>query len=107
MKSRKQVDRSSCGSNTPSSSEVEIDALEKHEKGRKREKKPHVSYLVSDSNNYHGRSSSSTNDSWKKVSEEGWLAFEALVSRKVLPQSFSQGEGLLTLEIGHGKLKPL
>uniref|UniRef100_A0A5B6Z6M7 Circadian clock associated 1 n=1 Tax=Davidia involucrata TaxID=16924 RepID=A0A5B6Z6M7_DAVIN len=69
-KSRKQLDRSSCGSNTPSSSEVEIDALEKHEKGKEESKEPDASHLAGDSNNRRGRSCSNTNDSWKEVSEE-------------------------------------
>ncbi|KAF2304833.1 hypothetical protein GH714_038113 [Hevea brasiliensis] len=39
LKNRKQVDRSSCGSNTSSSGEVETDALEKLEKERKSQTK--------------------------------------------------------------------
>lgn len=150
-KSRKQVDRSSCGSNTPSSSDVETDALQKHEKDKEEPIEPDVSHPAGDSNNRRGRSSCIINDSWKEVSEEGRLAFRALFSRKVLPQSFSppqdnkqnadekaedasrldlnsmmwgtcpshqvvqnntflrsenHGGGLLTIELGHGKLKP-
>ncbi|KAE8722086.1 protein LHY-like isoform X5 [Hibiscus syriacus] len=39
--------------------------------------------------NRRSRSSSNLTDSWKEVSEEGRLAFQALFSREVLPQSFS------------------
>lgn len=88
-KGRKQVDRSSCGSNTPSSSEVETDALEKLEKGKEELREPEVSHPTADSSGRRSRSSSSTSDSWKEVSEEGRLAFQALFSREVLPQSFS------------------
>ncbi|XAR53906.1 hypothetical protein NMG60_11028843 [Bertholletia excelsa] len=162
-KNRKQVDRSSCGSNTPSSSEVETDALEKHENDKDETKEHDVSHPAGDSCNRRGRSSSSTSDSWKEVSEEGRLAFQKLFSREVLPQSFSpphdlknkgylkntekykqttdekdedasrlnlnsrtwetcpnhqlvendtllrrktDGDGVLVMEVGHGKLKP-
>ncbi|XP_027159704.1 protein LHY [Coffea eugenioides] len=88
-KGRKRVDRSSCGSNTPSSSEVETDALEKLEKGKEELREPVVSQPIADSSGRRSRSSSSTSDSWKEVSEEGRLAFQALFSREVLPQSFS------------------
>ncbi|MFS7947755.1 putative transcription factor MYB-HB-like family [Helianthus anomalus] len=69
----KPVDRSSCGSNTISSSEMQ-------------------ETKVSDVNEpiyRRGRSTINPNDSWKEVSEEGRLAFQALFSREVLPQSFS------------------
>ncbi|KAJ7963405.1 Protein LHY [Quillaja saponaria] len=92
-KGRKQVDRSSCGSNTPSSSEVETDALQKDEKGKEELKEPEND-LVSDSSNCRSRSSSNITDSWKEVSEEGKLAFQALFSREVLPQSFSPPHNL-------------
>ncbi|KAI5647071.1 hypothetical protein M9H77_33076 [Catharanthus roseus] len=88
-KGRKQVDRSSCGSNTPSSSEVETDALEKHEKGNEELREAAIDHPTGDSISRRGRSSSGSNDSWKEVSEEGRLAFQALFSREVLPQSFS------------------
>ncbi|KAK4744671.1 hypothetical protein SAY87_010983 [Trapa incisa] len=86
----KPVDRSSCGSNTASSSDVETDALEKHKKSKET-----PTLMVPDFNNpleEHGnrwRSNSNSSDSWKEVSEEGRLAFQALFSRNVLPQSFS------------------
>ncbi|KAJ6404443.1 hypothetical protein OIU84_012602 [Salix udensis] len=93
-KSRKQVDRSSCGSNTPYSSEIETDALEKTEKGKEESKEVDADHPASESNCRRSRSSSSSSsssigDSWKEVSEEGRLAFQALFTREVLPQSFS------------------
>ncbi|KAI3777071.1 hypothetical protein L1987_46865 [Smallanthus sonchifolius] len=81
----KQVDRSSCGSSTISSSEIETDALEKHVKEMQETK-------GSDANESiyrRGRNTINPNESWKEVSEEGRLAFKALFSREVLPQSFS------------------
>ncbi|KAJ4728007.1 Protein LHY [Melia azedarach] len=86
---RKQVDRSSCGSNTPSSSEVETDALEKHEKGKEEAKEVDANHAATDSSTRRSRSSCNISESWKEVSEEGRLAFQALFSREVLPQSFS------------------
>ncbi|GMI69534.1 LATE ELONGATED HYPOCOTYL, LATE ELONGATED HYPOCOTYL 1 [Hibiscus trionum] len=87
-KNRKQVDRSSCGSNTPSSSEVETDVLEKHEKDKEDSKGADANHPQVECNR-RSRSSSSLSDSWKEVSEVGRLAFQALFSREVLPQSFS------------------
>nr|DAD18070.1 TPA_asm: hypothetical protein HUJ06_019533 [Nelumbo nucifera] len=89
IKTRKQVDRSSCGSNTPSGSEVETDALKKHEKEEEDSKEPDLSHPSAEPNNRRSRNTSNTNESWKEVSEEGRLAFQALFSREVLPQSFS------------------
>nr|UER43254.1 LHY1 protein [Populus tomentosa] len=88
-KSRKQVDRSSCGSNTPSSSEIETDALAKTEKGKEEPKEADANHPASELNSRRSRSSSSMSDSWKEVSEEGRLAFQALFTREILPQSFS------------------
>ncbi|KAJ6972642.1 protein LHY-like isoform X1 [Populus alba x Populus x berolinensis] len=88
-KSRKLIDRSSCGSNTASSSEIETDALEKAEKGTEEPKEDDANHPASESSSRRSRSSSSMNDSWKEVSEEGRLAFQALFAREVLPQSFS------------------
>ncbi|KAK6918697.1 hypothetical protein RJ641_017119 [Dillenia turbinata] len=88
-KGRKQVNRSSCGSNTPSSSEVETDAFGKHEKRKQDGKEPDINNPTSESSNRRSRNTCNTNDSWKEVSEEGRLAFQALFSREVLPQSFS------------------
>ncbi|XP_043716236.1 protein LATE ELONGATED HYPOCOTYL-like [Telopea speciosissima] len=86
---KKQVDRSSCGSNTASSSEVETDAIEKNEKGEEELKEIDLSPASVEPNNRRNRSTSNMNESWKEVSEEGRLAFQALFSREVLPQSFS------------------
>ncbi|KAF7800813.1 protein LHY-like isoform X1 [Senna tora] len=89
-KGRKPVDRSSCGSNTASSSEVETDALEKgDEKGKEETKEPDANHLATDSSSRRSRSAGNLPDSWKEVSEEGRQAFQALFSREVLPQSFS------------------
>ncbi|KAL8554063.1 hypothetical protein ACS0TY_002329 [Phlomoides rotata] len=98
-KNKKLVDRSSCGSNTPSSSEVEADALEKHtpgmeEKHTKDAEEPEevdaILPIGGDPFSRRFRSTpSNVTDSWKEVSEEGRLAFKALFSRERLPQSFS------------------
>ncbi|KAF8033570.1 hypothetical protein BT93_D2232 [Corymbia citriodora subsp. variegata] len=88
-KGGKPVDRSSCGSNTPSSSEVETDALEKQEKSQETPKDPDPNESILEYCNRRCRSTSNVTDSWKEVSEEGRLAFQALFSRNVLPQSFS------------------
>ncbi|KAK1422003.1 hypothetical protein QVD17_24829 [Tagetes erecta] len=80
----KQIDRSSCGSNTTSSSELEMDILEKQEKETEAKGSD-----VKESISHTGRSTVNPNESWKGVSEEGRLAFQALFSREVLPQSFS------------------
>ena len=130
-KGRNQVDRSSCGSNTTSSSEVETDALEKNEKDKEEQNEPDANQSAAETCNRRGRCPSNLNDSWKEVSEgviaqccltmnsllylhlkknnflyiytfcihccsscmvficQGRLAFQALFSREVLPQSFS------------------
>ncbi|KAJ1414775.1 hypothetical protein SESBI_18723 [Sesbania bispinosa] len=88
MKGRKLVDRSSCGSNTTSSSE-ETDVLEKEEKEKEDSTTPDANHLATEPSNRRGRSISNLTDSWKEVSEEGRIAFQALFSREVLPQSFS------------------
>ncbi|XWS35970.1 hypothetical protein CRYUN_Cryun20dG0041900 [Craigia yunnanensis] len=88
-KNRKQVDRSSCGSNTPSSSEMEIDVFEKHEKDKEDSKGADANHPQVECSNRRSRSSINLSDSWKEVSEVGRLAFQALFSREVLPQSFS------------------
>ncbi|MQM08274.1 hypothetical protein Taro_041129 [Colocasia esculenta] len=89
--SKKKVDRSSCGSNTPSSSEVETDTLlENIERGKEETKEVHLSHPpCGDTNNRKLRGGSNVSESWKEVSQEGRLAFQALFSREVLPQSFS------------------
>ncbi|KAL8113995.1 hypothetical protein AgCh_021052 [Apium graveolens] len=103
-KDQKLVDRSSCGSNTASSSEVETDALEKHDKEEANE--PDLSLLVSDSTNRRGRFCSNLNESWKEVSEGGRLAFQALFSREVLPQSFASSYCHQKYSIGEEKQHP-
>lgn len=103
-KDQKLVDRSSCGSNTASSSEVETDALEKHDKEEANE--PDLSLLVSDSTNRRGRFCSNLNESWKEVSEGGRLAFQALFSREVLPQSFASPYCHQKYSIGEDKQHP-
>ncbi|NP_001296649.1 protein LHY [Cicer arietinum] len=94
MEGRKQVDRSSCGSNTTSSSE-ETDALEKGEKEKEDPKPPDADHLATDPSSRRYRSISNFIDSWKEVSEEGRLAFRALFSRQVLPQSLSPPHDLI------------
>ncbi|CAL0318005.1 unnamed protein product [Lupinus luteus] len=91
-KIRKQVDCSSCGSNTTSSSDVETDALEKNGKGNEQPEapEPDANHLITESSNHRSRSIVNLTDPWKEVSEEGRMAFRALFSREVLPQSFSQ-----------------
>ncbi|EPS72251.1 hypothetical protein M569_02510 [Genlisea aurea] len=110
-----KLDRSSCGSNTPSSSEVEGDAQQEK-----------LIIETSDVDLFSRRCRYNSN-SIKEVSEEGRLAFQALFSRQVLPQSFSprqdlknnrtekeeeaislsskQQEGSLDAGMGHIKLK--
>ncbi|KAH0924563.1 hypothetical protein HID58_016819 [Brassica napus] len=96
---RKQVDRSSCGSNTPSSSDdVEADALVERQEngGTTNEEVKEVdgdntnNPQTSESNARRSRiSSSNLADPWKAVSDEGRIAFRALFAREVLPQSFT------------------
>ncbi|PQQ10865.1 hypothetical protein Pyn_18728 [Prunus yedoensis var. nudiflora] len=93
-KSRKQVDRSSYGSNTPSDSKDETAAIEKNEKGKEELKEPNASHPAAESSQRRSRCVSNMYDSWKEVSEEGRLAFHALFSRDVLPQSFSLTQDL-------------
>lgn len=85
-KNKKLVDRSSCGSNTPSSSEVEANALEKPTKGKeekhiKEKEEPEEPDAMHSVGDPFGRRSRSTSN--------GRMAFDALFSREVLPQSFS------------------
>ncbi|KAG5084578.1 hypothetical protein JHK84_054616 [Glycine max] len=94
MKGRKPVDRSSCGSNTTSSSE-ETELLLKDEKEKEEPKTPDANILDTELSNRRSRSINNLTDSWKEVSEEGRLAFQALFSREVLPQSFSPTHDLI------------
>nr|BAD97870.1 LHY homologue1 [Lemna gibba] len=79
-KGKNQLDRSSSGSNTPGS-EVDNDGA-----GPTEEEKPKDDDLSVDPNRRGV-------DPRKEVSKEGRLAFQALFSRGVLPQSFSPTEG--------------
>ncbi|KAF9587092.1 hypothetical protein IFM89_039675 [Coptis chinensis] len=88
-KTKEPVDRSSCGSNTPSSSEVEMDMLEKCANGMDKSKEQNINHWTIEPNNHRCRSAGNMNDPWREVSEEGKMAFKALFSREILPQSFS------------------
>ncbi|CAA6656107.1 unnamed protein product [Spirodela intermedia] len=91
-RSKKKADRSSCGSNTPSSSDVETDVVLNLEKAiLLPAKETHLCHPPSggDASNRRLRGGGSVGESWKEVSQEGRLAFQALFSREVLPQSFS------------------
>ncbi|WCJ22523.1 Homeodomain-like superfamily protein [Euphorbia peplus] len=92
----KQVDRSSCGSNT-SGSEAETDALEKLEKDKEEPKEADANNPAIEFSSRRSRSGSTVGDAWKEVSEEGRLAFRALFSRERLPQSFSPPQDLTRL----------
>uniref|UniRef100_A0A7N0VAE4 LHY n=2 Tax=Kalanchoe fedtschenkoi TaxID=63787 RepID=A0A7N0VAE4_KALFE len=99
LKDGKKLDRSSSGSNTTSSTELEeTDVLEKHESGNEESNAPDDAHSIGDSSNRRGRNVPNANESWKEVSEEGRVAFQALFSRQVLPQKFSSSAGLVTLE---------
>ncbi|KAI0491357.1 hypothetical protein KFK09_025617 [Dendrobium nobile] len=85
-------ERSSCGSNTTSSSEIETDAVLKKNGETKDEEgnQSHFQNLAAgEINNRRARSNLCFNETWKEVSQEGRLAFEALFSREILPQSFA------------------
>uniref|UniRef100_A0A804RI93 Uncharacterized protein n=2 Tax=Zea mays TaxID=4577 RepID=A0A804RI93_MAIZE len=99
---KKKQDRSSCGSNTPSSSDVDVDNVpEKEGNGNEKAKQASCSNSsAGDTNHRRFRSSGSTSDSWKEVSEEGRLAFHALFSREKLPQSFSPPQAEGSKEVG-------
>ncbi|KAK9713652.1 hypothetical protein RND81_06G042400 [Saponaria officinalis] len=87
-KTKKLVDRSSCGSNTPSGSDAETDALGKNDKGNEESKEPDVNTFTNEFNGRRFRVTGTVPDK-KEVSDEGRLAFRALFSRGRLPQSFS------------------
>ncbi|CAM8911099.1 unnamed protein product [Rhodiola kirilowii] len=88
VEDRKKLDRSSSGSNTTSSTELETDVLERHDRGNEETNGADDVHSVGDSSNRRTRVAANTNDSWKEVSEEGRVAFRALFSRQVLPQKF-------------------
>ncbi|XP_062192690.1 protein CCA1-like isoform X2 [Phragmites australis] len=101
FRNKKKQDRSSCGSNTPSSSDLEADNVpEKQDKANGNAQQASCSNSsAGDTNHRRFRSSGSTSDSWKEVSEEGRLAFDALFSREKLPQSFSPPQAEESKEI--------
>lgn len=131
LRNKKKQDRSSCGSNTPSSSDVDANNVpEKQDKANDNAKQASCSNSsAGDTNHRRFRSSGSTSDSWKEVSEEvynlttshkltsinlfsihhclsnshfccqGRLAFDALFSREKLPQSFSPPQAEESKEI--------
>ena len=72
LRNKKRQDRSSCGSNTPSSSDVEAENVpEKEDKANDKAKQASCSNSsAGDTNHRRFRSSGSTSDSWKEVSEE-------------------------------------
>lgn len=85
----KKVDRSSSGSNIPSGSEVETNAVLKDEEAKHEAKQVNFDHSSTiEANNRRSKSSTYINESWKEVTEEGRLAFQALFNREVLPQSF-------------------
>ncbi|CAG7908843.1 hypothetical protein IGI04_039213 [Brassica rapa subsp. trilocularis] len=93
---KKLVDRSSCGSNTPSGSDAETDALDKMEKDNEDVKEADPNQQPSGIELSNRRSkirdnnnNNQTTDSWKEVSQGGRKAFQALFARQRLPQSFS------------------
>lgn len=118
---KKKQDRSSCGSNTPSSSDVEAEHVPENQDqaNDKTQQACCNNSSAGDMNHRRFRNISSTNDSWKEVSEEvvvyqhcrtsflcyslsiyhcfsnshffcqGRMAFDKLFSRGKLPQSFS------------------
>ncbi|CAH8319087.1 unnamed protein product [Eruca vesicaria subsp. sativa] len=94
---KKLVDRSSCGSNTPSGSDAETDALDKMEKDNEdvKEDADANQPVVNELSNRRSKIRDNTNtnnqttDSWKEVSQGGRKAFQALFARERLPQSFS------------------
>uniref|UniRef100_A0A7N0UGV5 LHY n=1 Tax=Kalanchoe fedtschenkoi TaxID=63787 RepID=A0A7N0UGV5_KALFE len=98
LKDGKKVDRSSSGSNTTSSTELETDVLEKHDSGNEESNAPDNAHSIGDSSSRRSRNIPNANDSWKEVSEEGRVAFRALFSRQVLPQKFPSSHDPVTLD---------
>ncbi|XP_074279592.1 protein LATE ELONGATED HYPOCOTYL-like isoform X2 [Silene latifolia] len=88
-KNKKQVDRSSCGSNTPSGSDAETDALGKNVKENEESNEADLNNYNSELNVRRLKLIGNIPENWKEVSEEGRLAFRALFSKGRLPQSFS------------------
>lgn len=69
---QKKADRSSCGSNTPSSSDVETDVVLNLDKAMEEPKETHLGHLPSggDASNRRLRGGGSVGESWKEVSQE-------------------------------------
>ncbi|ESQ36726.1 hypothetical protein EUTSA_v10007028mg [Eutrema salsugineum] len=90
---KKPVDRSSCGSNTPSGSDAETDALAKMDKDKEDVKETDANQPGAiETSNRRSKirdNNSPITDSWKEVSQGGRIAFQALFARERLPQSFS------------------
>ncbi|KAL0905346.1 hypothetical protein M5K25_023758 [Dendrobium thyrsiflorum] len=85
-------ERSSCGSNTTSSSEIETDAILKKNGGETKDEGNQSNFQnlpAGEVNTRRARSSLCFSEAWKEVSQEGRLAFEALFTRDILPQSFA------------------
>ncbi|XP_020581341.1 protein CCA1-like [Phalaenopsis equestris] len=84
-------ERSSCGSNTTSSSEIErFTSIKKNGETKDATIQAQTENLQDgEVNTRRGRSSSCSNETWKEVSQEGRLAFQALFTRDILPQSFA------------------
>ncbi|KAK9035714.1 hypothetical protein V6N11_077746 [Hibiscus sabdariffa] len=70
-KNKKQVDRSSSGSNTPCCSEMEVDESEKPKKDKEDLEEADVNHPQAECSSRRGRSSTNLSDSWKEVSEGG------------------------------------
>ncbi|AQK50726.1 LHY protein isoform X1 [Zea mays] len=100
FRNKKKQDRSSCGSNTPSSSDVDAGNVPEEDNANEKAKQASCSNSsAGDTNHRRFRSNGSTSDSWKEVSEEGRLAFDALFSREKLPQSFSPPQAVDSKEV--------
>ncbi|RWW22944.1 hypothetical protein GW17_00012828 [Ensete ventricosum] len=72
-RNKKKQDRSSCGSNTTSSSEVETDTVGKHEKVNDEAKEAYFNNSATcetKTNQCRFRSSGNMNESWKEVSQD-------------------------------------
>ena len=71
FRNKKKQDRSSCGSNTPSSSDVDAGNVPEEDNANEKAKQASCSNSsAGDTNHRRFRSSGSTSDSWKEVSEE-------------------------------------
>ncbi|VAI87757.1 unnamed protein product [Triticum turgidum subsp. durum] len=87
---KKKQDRSSCGSNTPSSSDVEAEHVPENQDqaNDKTQQACCSNSSAGDMNHRRFRNISSTNDSWKEVSEEVvWLSINCSVEES-FPKAF-------------------